>query len=68
MGAFTLPLTLDKRMTPTPVGCQGDWDWRPGDCAGGAFCWVCFLWSLIFCLDGLCERVAVKMGVDRRKK
>ena len=29
MAAFPLPLTFDKRMTPPPVGCQGDWPSGP---------------------------------------
>ena len=28
MAAFPLPLTFDKRITPPPVGCQGNWALR----------------------------------------
>ena len=57
MAAFPLPLTFDKRMTPPPVGCQGDWpsgptrlrrDLASGRTRCGAFRWVRFLWSLTF--------------------
>jgi hypothetical protein len=35
MAAFPLSLTFDKRMTPPPVGCQGDWAVRADAPAAG---------------------------------
>jgi hypothetical protein len=67
MAAFPLPLTFDKRMTPPPVGCQGDWGLAIRADAPAAHFAGFASFGRSLCLDGLCERVAVKMGTGAEK-